>query len=64
MKIILHTGTLNVKLNETVGPDLRSAKEVRQGDPFSTFNFNLIVDCLARMDVKDQDNVLLAFFVP
>jgi hypothetical protein len=42
-------GTMSVKLNNQVGPYIKSHKGVRQGDPFSPILFNFVVDCLTRM---------------
>ena len=54
-----YRGTVSVKLNNSIGPYIKSFKGVRQGDPLSPILFNLIADCLTRMIIKAQRNGLL-----
>ena len=42
---ILKNGTVSVKINDELGPYIQSAKGVRQGDPYSPFQFNLAAEC-------------------
>jgi hypothetical protein len=47
-----------VKLNNLIGPDIKSFKGVRQGDPLSPILFNFVADGLSRMILKAQANGL------
>ena len=49
---------LSVKLNNLVGPYIKSYKGVRQGDSLSPLLFNFVADGLARMVHKAQSNGL------
>ena len=42
-------GTVSVKVNNNIGPYIKSYKRVRQGDPLSPILFNFVADCLTRM---------------
>jgi hypothetical protein len=42
-------GTVSVKLNNLIGPYIKSHKGVRQGDPLSPILFNFVADGLTRM---------------
>jgi len=53
-----YRGTVSVKLNNSIGPYIKSFKGVRQGDPLSPILFNLVADCLTRMIIKAQHNGL------
>ena len=48
-KMILHNGTVCVKMNNEMGSYFKSAKGVRQGDPMSPTLFNMVVECLTKM---------------
>jgi hypothetical protein len=61
---ILTDGTISVKINNTTGPYLKSAKGVRQGDPLSPFLFNAVVQCLAKMVLEAQQNGHLVGLAP
>jgi len=43
------TGVQCVKVNNSIGPYIKSYKGVRQGDPMCPILFNLVADCLTRM---------------
>ena len=49
-------GTVSVKLNNVIGPCIKSYKGVRQGDPLSPILFNFVADGLARMIHRAQSN--------
>lgn len=51
-------GTVSVKLNDMIGPYIKSFKGVRQGDPLSPILFNFVADGLTRMILKAQSNNL------
>jgi hypothetical protein len=51
-------GTVSVKVNNSLGPYIKSHKGVRQGDPLSPILFNFVVDGLSRMIHKAQSNDL------
>jgi hypothetical protein len=51
---IIRDGTLCVKINNTRGKDFGSHREVRQGDPFSPFLFNIAAEGLAKMIAQAQ----------
>jgi hypothetical protein len=40
-------GHVGVKINDQVGQNFQTKKEVRQGDPLSPIFFNTVVDMLA-----------------
>ena len=49
IKRVVSGGTVSVKLNNLIGPYIKSHKGVRQGDPLSPILFNFVVDGLSRM---------------
>ena len=55
---VVSGGTVSVKLNDLIGPYLKSFKGVRQGDPLSPILFNFVADELSRMILKAQSNNL------
>jgi hypothetical protein len=59
MKSVVTSGTLSVKVNESMGSYFKSRKGVRQGDPLSPLLFNLAADCLAKMIQTPQNNGLI-----
>ena len=52
-------GTVSVKMNNKIGPYIKSYKGVRQGDPLSPILFNFVADCLTRMVHQAQENGLI-----
>lgn len=54
---------MSVKLNNLVGPYIKSYKGVRQGDPLSSILFNFVADGLTRMILKAQSNGLFCGLV-
>ena len=56
-------GTVSVKMNNKIGPYIKSYKGVRQGDPLSPILFNFVADCLTRMVHKAQENGLVTGLV-
>lgn len=57
-------GTLNVKVNDTIGKNFGSFKGVRQGDPLSPFLFNIAANCLQKMVQNAQDSSQVTGLVP
>jgi len=51
---VVSRGTVSVKLNNLVGPYIKSFKGVRQGDPVAPQLFNFVADGLSRMIHKAQ----------
>jgi hypothetical protein len=64
MKIVMSSGTVSVKLNNTNGSYFKSSRGVRQGDPLSPFLFNIAADTLAKMISLAQSNKLIQGLVP
>jgi len=46
IKQVVSGGTVSVKINNQIGPYIKSFKGVRQGDPLSLILFNFVADCL------------------
>lgn len=55
--------TVSVKINNLVGPYIKSDKGARQGDPLSPILFNFVADCLTRMILQAQENGLVVGLV-
>jgi hypothetical protein len=60
---IIRNGTLFLKINNTRGSDFGSQWGVIQGDPFSPFLFNLVVEGLEKMIWQAQSTSLIASLV-
>jgi hypothetical protein len=56
---VVSGGTVSVKMNDLIGPYIKSHKGVRQGDPLSPILFNFVADGLFRMVSKTQENNLI-----
>lgn len=63
-KTVVKGGTLNVKINDTIGRNFGSFKGVRQGDPLSPFLFNIAANCLQKMVQNAQDHGQVIGLVP
>ena len=63
IKQVVSGGTVSVKLNDSVGPYIKSFKGVRQGDPLSPILFNFVADCLTRMVIRAQENNIFSGLV-
>lgn len=50
---------MSVKMNEQIGPYIKSYKGVRQGDPLSPILFNFVADGLSRLIMRAQSNDLI-----
>jgi hypothetical protein len=61
---IVRGGKVAIKTNEVLGPYFTMHKGVRQGDPFSPLLFNLVVDGLACLILKAQDEGLIEGLIP
>jgi hypothetical protein len=61
---ILRNGTLCAKIKNTRGKDFGSHRGVRQGDPFSSFLFNVEADGLEKMIQQAQSAGLITGLVP
>lgn len=59
IKEVVSGGSLNIKLNNQLGPYFVSHKGVRQGDPLSPILFNFVADCLTRMVHNAQNNGMI-----
>jgi hypothetical protein len=62
--MVMTSGTLSVKVNNTCGNYFKSGKGVRQGDPLSPFLFNIAADTLAKIICLAQKNKLIEGLVP
>jgi hypothetical protein len=60
---VVYGETMSVKLNNLIGPYIKSYKGVRQGDLLSPIVFNFVVDGLTRMILKAQSNNLFCGLV-
>jgi hypothetical protein len=60
----MSSGTVSVKINNTIGSYFKSGRGVRQGDPLSPFLFNIAADSLAKMISLAQKNNLIKGLVP
>jgi hypothetical protein len=56
---VVTSGTLSVKINDTMGSYFKSRKGVRQGDPLSPLLFNLAADGLVKVIQTAQSNGLI-----
>ena len=56
---VMTSGTLNVKVNDSLGHYFMCGKGVRQGDPLSPLLFNMAADVLAKMINQAQGNNLI-----
>jgi hypothetical protein len=56
IKQVVSGGIVSVKLNDLIGPYIKSYKGVRHGDPLSPILFNFVADSLTIMNFKAQEN--------
>lgn len=63
-RTVVKGGTLNVKVNDTIGKNFGSFKGVRQGDPLSPFLFNIAANCLFKMVENAQESGQVTGMVP
>ena len=61
---VMTSGTLSVKVNNSLVSYFKSGKGVRQGDPLSPLLFNIAADALAKMITTAQENDLFTGLVP
>lgn len=47
IKKIVQEGSVGIKVNDDIGHNFQTRKELRQGDPFSPILFNIVADVLA-----------------
>ena len=65
IKLVMSSGTVSVKVNNSNGSYFKSGRGVRQGDPLlSPFLFNIAADTLAKMISLAQSNNLIKGLVP
>ena len=64
VKLVMISGTVSVKVNNTNGGYFKSGRGVRQGDPLSPFLFNIAADSLAKMMNLAQESKLITGLVP
>ena len=58
------SGTLSVKVNDSMGSYFKYGKGVRQGDPLSPHLFNIAVDTLSKMIALAQSNKFITGLIP
>jgi len=58
------SGTLSVKVNDSMGSYFKCGKGVRQGDPLSPHLFNIAVDTLSKMIALAQSNKFITGLIP
>lgn len=63
IKLVMSSGTVSVKMNNTTGSYFKSSRGVRPGDPLSPFLFNIATDTLAKMISLAQQNKLITDLV-
>ena len=61
---VMTSGTLSVKVNDSMGSYFKYGKGVRQGDPLSPLLFNIAVDTLSKMIALAQSNKLITGLIP
>ena len=47
---------MSIKMNNTIGPYIKSYNGVRPGDPLSPIFFNFVADCLIKKVENAQGN--------
>jgi retron-type reverse transcriptase len=55
---------MGIKINDQVGQNFQTKKEMRQGDPLSPLLFNIVVDMLAILIGRAKRNVQIDGVVP
>jgi hypothetical protein len=61
---IIQGGHMGIKINDQVGQNFQTKKEMRQGDPLSPLLFNIVVDMLAILIGRAKRNVQIDGVVP
>jgi len=60
----MSSGTLSVKVNDSMGSYFKCGKGVRQGDPLSPLLFNIAADTLSKMISLAQSNKIITRLIP
>jgi len=53
---VVTRGSVGVKVNEEVGHNFQTRKELRQGDPLSPILFNFVADMMAILISRAKNN--------
>ena len=61
---VMTSGTLSVKVNDSIGSYFKCGKGVRQGDPLSPLLFNIAADTLSKMISLAQSNKIITRLIP
>jgi retron-type reverse transcriptase len=61
---IIQGGHVRIKINDQVGQNFQTKKDLRQGDPLSPLLFNIVVDMLAILINRAKGEVHINGVVP
>lgn len=64
IKQIVQSGNMAVRVNDQLGPFLKTKKGLRQGDPMSPILFNIVVDVLQELVCRAISQGELSGVVP